>query len=65
MKPNAEYIAAREALMPEAEKLAKNDVLESSSWLSSDDAQLQFSRQFHLWMDRLCAERIYGKEWPR
>jgi len=63
---DTDYVAARNALMPEAEHLAYQDV-ETKFGIKSKNAETEdyWCRRFHLWMDRLCYERIYHREWPR
>lgn len=64
-EPDDAYIAARDALMPDAEKLAWNEVRARCGETSSEKAQLLWSKLFHLWMDRLVAVEIHGRGWPR
>jgi hypothetical protein len=67
MQPNLEYIAARDALIPEAEEIARQRVKEigkKGNWRKGVDGKKfkydYFTREFHLAMDNLVKEKIWG-----
>jgi hypothetical protein len=61
---NDEYVSKRNSLIPEAERMAYSAVL-ATPGMAEEEARALWNLSFHLWMDRLCAERIHGRGWPR
>lgn len=63
---NDEYVSKRNGLIPEAERMADSVVMATQyPGMAEDDARALWNLTFHLWMDRLCAEKIHGRGWPR
>jgi hypothetical protein len=65
LKPDEEYIKERNSLIPETWKIATKEARIQYGKSSSEEFRSLRSNLFHLWMDRLVHERIYGREWPR
>lgn len=59
------YVSRRNSLIPEAERMAYAILATQYPGMAEEEARALWNLSFHLWMDRLCAERIHGRVWPR
>lgn len=60
------YVSRRNSLIPEAERMADSAVMATQyPGMAEEEARALWNLTFHLWMDRLCAEKIHGRGWPR
>ena len=59
------YVSRRNSLIPEAERMADAILATQYPGMAEEEARALWNLSFHLWMDRLCAERIHGRVWPR
>ena len=64
MEADDAYVSKRNSLIPDAERMADSAVL-ATQGMAEEEARALWNLSFHLWMDRLCAERIHGRVWPR
>jgi len=66
MEADDAYVSRRNSLIPEAERMADSAVMATQyPGMAEEEARALWNLSFHLWMDRLCAEKIHGRGWPR